>query len=81
MKERNGTRRTRAGKTGEGGKKETKEAIWRLNPDVDVPPDSYRRATGQCRLVLSINRHLDLLALPAGLRLLQAVLTKQTSPF
>lgn len=61
-------------------KEETKETIWGLYPDTDVPPDSYRKAKGQCRLVLSINRHLDLVALPAGLRLPQAVLTKQTSP-
>lgn len=81
MKELNETRRSRAGKTEEGKKRKKQETIWRLYPDVDVPPDSYRRATGQCRLVLSINRHLDLLALPAGLRLPQAVLTKQTYPF
>lgn len=31
-------------------------------------------------VVLSINKHLDPVALPAGLRLPQAVLTKQTSP-
>lgn len=80
MKERNGTRRSRTGKTEEGKTKETKETIWVLYPDADVPPGSYRRATGQCRLVLSINKHLELVALPAGLRLPQAVFTKQTSP-
>lgn len=80
MKERNATTTRRTGKTGVEKKGKKRETIWGLHPDIDVPPDSNRRAKGQCRLVLSINRHLDLVALTAGLRLPQAVLTKQTSP-
>lgn len=67
--------RTRARKIGEEQKGEVKETIQGFNSG----GDSYRRAEGQCRLVLSISRHLDPVALPAGLRLPQAVLTKQTS--
>lgn len=80
MKERSGTRRSRAGKTGLEKNEEMTETIWGLYPDTHVPPDSYRRAKGQCWLVLPINRHLDPVALPAGLHLPQAVLTKQTTP-
>ncbi len=79
MKERSGTRRSRARKTWKEQKGEAKETIQWFNPDGDVPSDSHRRAGGQCRLVLSISRHLDPVALPAGLRLPQAVHTKQTS--
>lgn len=37
------------------------------------------REKGQCRLVLSVKKHLDPVALPAGFHRPQAVLTKQTS--
>lgn len=80
MKERSGTRRSRAWKTQEEQKGEAKETIQGFNPDGDVPSDSHRRAGGQCRLVLSISRHLDPVTLPAGLHLPQGVHTKQTSP-